>query len=36
MASAATELDVDGVKVRFTNPDKVYFPKLGKIGRAHV
>ncbi|MBU8828053.1 non-homologous end-joining DNA ligase [Mycolicibacterium goodii] len=32
MASAATELDVDGVKVRFTNPDKVYFPKLGKNG----
>ena len=25
----AEELDVDGVKVRLTNPDKVYFPKLG-------
>ena len=32
MASAATELDVDGVKVRLTNPDKPYFPKLGKNG----
>ena len=29
MASAAEELDVDGVAVRLTNPDKVYFPKLG-------
>ena len=26
------ELDVDGVKVRLTNPDKVYFPKLGSDG----
>ncbi|MEC9324660.1 MAG: non-homologous end-joining DNA ligase [Actinomycetota bacterium] len=32
MASAATELDVDGVAVRLTNPDKPYFPKLGKYG----
>ena len=32
MATPAEELDVDGVKVRFTNPDKVYFPKLGKGG----
>ena len=29
MATAAEELDVDGIAVRFTNPDKVYFPKLG-------
>ena len=32
MAAAAEELDVDGVKVRLTNPDKVYFPKLGSKG----
>lgn len=32
MAMAATELDVDGVKVRLTNPDKPYFPQLGKDG----
>jgi hypothetical protein len=32
MATPAEELDVDGVKVRLTNPDKVYFPKLGKDG----
>ena len=32
MATEATELDVDGVAVRFTNPDKVYFPKLGSGG----
>jgi DNA ligase D len=32
MATPAEELDVDGVKVRLTNPDKVYFPKLGKRG----
>ncbi|RUP30830.1 MAG: ATP-dependent DNA ligase [Mycolicibacterium sp.] len=32
MASAAEELDVDGVAVRFTNPDKVYFPQLGSMG----
>ena len=30
MASPATEIDVDGVEVRLTNPDKVYFPKLGR------
>ena len=29
MATPAEELDVDGVKVRLTNRDKVYFPKLG-------
>lgn len=32
MASAAEELDVDRVAVRFTNPDKMYFPKLGCAG----
>jgi DNA ligase D len=32
MATAAEELDVDGVKVRLSNPDKVYFPKLGAGG----
>lgn len=32
MASVATELDVDGVKVRLTNPDKPYFPQLGAAG----
>ena len=32
MATAAEELDVDGVAVRLTNPDKVYFPKLGRGG----
>jgi DNA ligase D len=32
MASAAEELDVDGVAVRLTSPDKVYFPKLGSKG----
>jgi len=32
MAAAAEELDVDGIAVRLTNPDKVFFPKLGKKG----
>ena len=32
MATPAEELDVDGVKVRLTNPDKVYWPKLGADG----
>jgi DNA ligase D len=32
MPAAAEELDVDGVKVRLTNRDKVYFPELGKKG----
>ena len=32
MATPAEELDVDGVKVRLTSPDKVYFPKLGSDG----
>lgn len=32
MASPASEIDVDGVMVRVTNPDKPYFPALGKAG----
>src|SRR4051812_43869187 len=32
MASPATEVDVDGVAVRLTSPDKVYFPELGAGG----
>lgn len=32
MATSATELDVDGVKVRLTSPDKQYFPRLGAAG----
>ncbi len=32
MPTPAEELDVDGVKVRLTSPDKVYFPKLGSDG----
>jgi DNA ligase D len=32
MPSPAEELDVDGVKVRLSNPDKVYFPQLGAQG----
>jgi DNA ligase D len=32
MATAAEELDVDGVAVRLTSPDKVYFPALGAAG----
>jgi DNA ligase D len=30
--AAAEELDVDGIAVRLTNLDKVYFPKLGSNG----
>lgn len=30
--AAAEELDVDGIAVRLTSPDKVYFPKLGSKG----
>jgi len=30
--SPAEELDVDGVPVRLSNPDKVYFPELGSSG----
>jgi DNA ligase D len=32
MASKAEELDVDGVFVRLTSPDKIYFPALGANG----
>ena len=33
MATAkAEELDVEGIPVRLTNPDKVYFPRLGSKG----
>ncbi|CAJ1494927.1 non-homologous end-joining DNA ligase [[Mycobacterium] burgundiense] len=32
MAGKATELDVDGIKVRVTSPDKPFFPKLGADG----
>lgn len=32
MAAAAEELDVDGIAVRVTNRDKVYFPELGPNG----
>ena len=32
MAAEATEVDVDGVMVRVTNPDKPFYPKLGKDG----
>ncbi|CAN5507876.1 non-homologous end-joining DNA ligase [soil metagenome] len=32
MATPAEELDVDGVAVRLTSPDKVYFPQLGERG----
>ncbi len=32
MAAPAEEIDVDGIAVRLTNPDKVYFPKLGSQG----
>jgi DNA ligase D len=31
-SGAAEELDVDGVTVRMTNPDKIYFPALGADG----
>ena len=34
MATPAEELDVDGIAVRLSNPDKVYFPRLGR-GRRH-
>ena len=32
MATPAEEIDVEGVKVRLTNRDKPYFPKLGSAG----
>src|SRR5258708_1890831 len=36
MASPAEELDVDGVAVRLTSPDKVYFPQPGYTKRNVV
>lgn len=30
--SPAEELDVDGISVRMSNPDKIYFPELGEKG----
>lgn len=36
MATAATEVDVDGVPVRVTSRDKQYFPKLGAQGTKGV
>ena len=36
MASKAEELDVDGVAVRLTSPDKVYFPEAGYTKRQVV
>ncbi|MGV9709599.1 DNA polymerase domain-containing protein [Gordonia sp. NPDC003424] len=30
--SPAIELDVDGIAVRLSNPDKIYFPELGENG----
>lgn len=32
MAAAAEQIDVAGVAVRFTSPDKVFFPRLGSNG----
>jgi DNA ligase D len=32
MATAAQEVDVDGIKVRLSSPDKPYFPALGSGG----
>ncbi|MDT5226259.1 MAG: hypothetical protein QOH94_52, partial [Mycobacterium sp.] len=32
VAPPAEEVDVDGIAVRLTNPDKVYFPELGSGG----
>ncbi|HME49890.1 non-homologous end-joining DNA ligase [Mycobacterium sp.] len=32
MATPAEEIDVDGIAVRITNPDKVFYPKLGPSG----
>lgn len=34
MAAAAEELDVDGIAVRLTSPDRMYFPKLGSHGAS--
>ena len=32
MASPAEELDVDGIAVRLSSPDKIYYPQLGEDG----
>ncbi|KJF20873.1 ATP-dependent DNA ligase [Rhodococcus sp. AD45-ID] len=32
MASPAVELDVDGIAVRLSSPDKIYYPQLGTDG----
>jgi len=32
LATPAEEIDVDGIAVRITNPDKVFYPKLGPNG----
>ncbi|WP_419216822.1 DNA polymerase domain-containing protein [Gordonia sp. CPCC 205333] len=32
MATPAEQLDVDGISVRMSNPDKIYFPELGENG----
>ena len=32
MASPAAELDVDGIAVRLSSPDKIYYPQLGEDG----
>ncbi|MFD4366786.1 DNA polymerase domain-containing protein [Rhodococcus sp. NPDC058521] len=32
MASVAEQLDVDGVSVRMSSPDKIYYPQLGSDG----
>jgi DNA ligase D len=32
LATPAKEIDVDGIAVRITNPDKVFYPKLGPNG----
>src|SRR6202020_964001 len=36
IAGEAEELDVDGIAVRLSNPDKVYFPKLGSKGTKRL
>ena len=32
MAAKAEDMDVDGIALRLTNPDKVVFPELGSSG----
>ena len=36
MASPAAELDVDGIAVRLSSPDKIYYPQLGEDGGTKV